>query len=162
MLQLDAAMDSGMLFQSAIVRGMKEDMNSLVLVRRVSNFFLLVSIPRNGLCESFKSTSAIDSAISPCRISYMKANLWTRRLTCKSSIFNKSAVWNRQEGISWNFTSVFPRKNNDKNLINSPLRLRSDWPCQHGYAMPSVAKVLRPVSEFSYPGSKFLSPSPYI
>ncbi len=49
----DAVMDSGMLFQSAIVRGTKEDLNSVVLVRKVSNFFLLVSIPQDGLCESF-------------------------------------------------------------------------------------------------------------
>ena len=44
----DAATDSGMLFQSAIVRGTKEDLNSVVLVRRVSNFFLLVSAPQDG------------------------------------------------------------------------------------------------------------------
>ncbi len=51
----DAAMDSGMLFQSAIVRGTKEDLNLVVLVHGFFNFFLLVSIPRGGLCESFKS-----------------------------------------------------------------------------------------------------------
>ena len=66
----DAAMDSGMLFQSAIDRGTKEVLNSVVLVGRVSNFFLLVSIPRDGLRENFKSTSAIGTATSPCRILY--------------------------------------------------------------------------------------------